>query len=93
MADAKKCDRCGKFYIRDDEITYDVMKYANVGPEITDVTVMDLCPSCEEALDHFMKMEPIDIIEVKATFPITDLPGYEELCGAKHCRPMVHNEV
>lgn len=85
MADAKKCDRCGVFYIRDDEITYDVMKYAKVGPEITDVTVMDLCPSCEKALDHFLKCEPIGITFAFETngFAISD--RYDIECGGKHC--------
>lgn len=58
MADAKKCDRCGAFYISDATPKYTVM----VEPSIINCGgIVDLCPACVEALDRFMTLEPIDI--------------------------------
>ena len=90
MADAKKCDRCGEFYERADmkENVY-YMRWEDGYKD----TRIDLCPSCLEAMDHFLKMEPIGIaIEFKPDgFILSN--RYDVECGAKHCRPMAHNEV
>ena len=89
MADAKKCDRCGKFFVEDDFDEFPNMYVAKV-ENITckEVKIQDLCPSCSEALDHFMKLEPIGIaIEFKPDgFILSD--RYDIECGAKHCKPV-----
>ena len=61
MADAKRCDRCGKYYvqgekkykIRDKRITRVIARsfYDN------DIVGWDLCDDCVEAFDEFMRME------------------------------------
>lgn len=46
---ARKCDRCGSFYIpKDDMRTYVVGKKSFVNPPI------DLCPECHDDLITFM---------------------------------------
>ena len=46
---ARKCDRCGSFYIPDDSMrTYIVSKKSFVDTEI------DLCPECHDDLIKFM---------------------------------------
>lgn len=61
MADAKRCDRCGKYYvqgekkykIRDKRITR-----INACSFYTDSVIgWDLCDDCVEAFDKFMRME------------------------------------
>ena len=72
MADAKKCDRCGAFYISDGTPKYSVL----VEPSIINCGgLVDLCPSCVEALDRFMTLEPNDIYGGCI---------YNEFCGGKY---------
>lgn len=93
MADAKKCDRCGKFFIEDDLDESHDLCVCELVNRYGDVKFKDLCPSCSEALDHFMKLEPIGIaIEFKPDGVILS-DRYDIECGSKHCRPMVHYEV
>ena len=61
MADAKRCDRCGKYYVQGEK------KYKIKDKKITGVIARslwdndnirwDLCDECVEAFDKFMKME------------------------------------
>ena len=82
MADAKKCDRCGVYYERADmnkNIYYMRWEDGYKSDRI------DLCPSCLEAMDHFLKCEPIGItFEFLCNgFKLSD--QYDIECGAKHC--------
>ena len=75
MADAKKCDRCGRFYEGDFEGTYNIttqpnLKTRNYG------RLIDLCPICDIALERFMKLETVDIVEAGGR-------TYSVDCGAK----------
>ena len=76
MAVANKCDRCGAFYDLDFVGKYDlVVKPKRSDMNYSNGTLVDLCPSCDRALDNFMKLEPMDI----------SVPGieYSVECGAK----------
>lgn len=91
MADAKKCDRCGEIYgaYERDELP-GLLVVERVPVEDTmrcrGEKIKDLCPSCSEALECFMSMEPIDIM-AKVILPVNDLPAGSVLCGAKRCKP------
>lgn len=91
MADAKKCDRCGKFFVEDDLDESHDLHVCELVNRYGDVKFKDLCPSCSKALEHFMKLEPIDIVTVKVK--LEDIPSYSEICGAKRCRPLAHDGV
>lgn len=76
MANAKKCDRCGEFYVNDEK-TYDGRSYnpsgthffnrlvLEKGNSITGsyvfVNYFDLCPDCRLALRMFLtEKQPIE---------------------------------
>jgi len=68
MADAKKCDRCKKFYE-----TYspklEVME--NLASDPGEVKPKDLCPTCNLILEKFMKMtDQIAIIDETGTLTL-----------------------
>lgn len=54
MADAKKCDRCGKFYQEMVSPKLTVRQYVSMRGSHVDY---DLCPKCTEKLYAFMKIE------------------------------------
>lgn len=60
MADAKKCDRCGKFYDRNNrmgkglyknEFIDGIVKTTNIGNYLNQI---DLCDECLDKLDIFL---------------------------------------
>lgn len=52
MADAKKCDRCGRFYsLHDKDISVFKVGHRNHHGIFL---AIDLCEECQEALDAFM---------------------------------------
>lgn len=63
MADAKKCDRCGKFY-EEPKINTAIGAYPN-GRPITSVDIntyglsrsIDICPECEKEFRIFMGLD------------------------------------
>lgn len=76
MAVANKCDRCGAFYDFDFAGKYSLVRQPERdGMNCRNGFMIDLCPACDEALDNFMKLEPMDI----------SVPGieYSVECGAK----------
>ena len=61
MANAKKCDRCGKFYVSDFKTcvsltTYDNMQRA-VGFDCGLLPDLDLCPDCVESFKQWWANE------------------------------------
>lgn len=57
MSNAKKCDRCGRFYlIKDisDGCTASIREFDNTNYVIRD---MDLCPDCSEKLERWLSLK------------------------------------
>lgn len=53
---ATKCDRCGKYYIEEEDDNYS--SYIGIIKRNIDTMLnksADLCPDCTKALDDFMK--------------------------------------
>jgi hypothetical protein len=92
MAVAMKCDRCGKFYTEEefeDKPVLHVEEWHKSGDSRTPSGYgfwknIDMCPSCVEALEHFMKCEPIDVVTVRVKVDKLG-PAFE--CGAKYGYP------
>jgi hypothetical protein len=61
MADAKKCDRCGNFYVKNNDPAY-VITYFN---RLTHFT-KDLCPDCEKKLKEWFEGFDHDSTEVSS---------------------------
>ena len=62
MADAKKCDRCGRFYIKkekvfryQDHIVHKVTTRYEQGMNCFDFACWDLCDTCAESFINFME--------------------------------------
>lgn len=61
MADAKKCDRCGKLYehydgirVVENDSCYHIMRLEN---DTINTRVYDMCPECMQKLVDFIKEE------------------------------------
>lgn len=60
MANAKKCDRCGKFYekytkkLKDGSIVNGIIVIGSGFP-VTDENFEDLCPECMKELEKWME--------------------------------------
>lgn len=73
MADAKKCDRCGYFWIPDDsssdEENVQIIRVIKVKPTIVlaspSTSSVDLCNHCQSALTNWFKNNKIDDIYKK----------------------------
>lgn len=51
MAEAFKCDRCGKFYTEcGDDVSYKIAKIVESSIVRTNYKTLDLCPYCRESL-------------------------------------------
>ncbi len=60
MADAKKCDRCGKYY--DQEInTNKISRIRTVNYNGTVLDGMDLCPECCESFGYWFSEPKIPV--------------------------------
>jgi methionyl-tRNA synthetase len=70
MANAKKCDRCGKFYQEMVNPTLTVRQYVSMRDRHVDY---DLCPKCTEKLYSFMKMERNPSKKINDTLDSIDL--------------------
>lgn len=67
MSDAKKCDRCGKFYIEIDDpgLTYSVTRsYYNLDSNVRHDR-RDLCPTCGEEFYNWLRNPPVSSENVK----------------------------
>lgn len=61
MADAKKCDRCGTFYMRNNVAVYDehgnlcyAARIKLIGSNGGLVRTIDLCDECHEKMSEFL---------------------------------------
>lgn len=54
MANANKCDRCGKFYQEMFRETLKVRQYVEMSSSYTEY---DLCPKCTEKLKAFLRFD------------------------------------
>lgn len=62
MSDAKKCDRCGAFYVQNREPNYKVT-YDDFG-ELIDPITYDLCDNCTMKLEAFLKgVEKLSLVD------------------------------
>lgn len=55
MANAKRCDRCGEFYMPDKEKNLDNIQ-VGVFPHVGGFQAFDLCPECAEMLEEFCSL-------------------------------------
>lgn len=95
MAVAMKCDRCGKFFMEEDfgdKPVLHVEEYMKETPgKFGYWKGRDLCPSCLEALDHFMKCEPIEMKFEFSPDGFRFINDYSVKCGGKHCHEIDKN--
>lgn len=63
MANAKKCDRCGEFYLKNSRYEKNVNGRKHIVDGVCKTTrnndtvdYMDLCDDCLSALDNFLNM-------------------------------------
>lgn len=59
---AKKCDRCGKYYVTDGERVYydgeSITVFSNIGKKVSDSkAAYDLCNDCTKSFENWMKQD------------------------------------
>lgn len=56
MSDPRQCDRCGTYFDAERERTYVLERYIHIYGKVK----CDLCQSCYEKLEQFMKGENVN---------------------------------
>lgn len=65
MADAKKCDRCGRFYEEPKTESFDIFSDSFADKALKNAQKhLDLCPKCKDDFMNFMKYKQMLIDEI-----------------------------